>query len=182
VAGNSVGGWTALELAKLGRARSVTALAPAGLWRRRDPFTARAQLWLNHHLSRALSPLVAPILRRAWGRKLFMSGAIGDPRRISPEDAISLARSMGSAPGFSRHLHDTTRVRFEGGQHIAVPVTVAWGDKERLIPARARRQDELPAHTRRVELSGCGHLPFWDAPEETARAIIETAQVAAATA
>ena len=32
VAGNSVGGWTALELAKLGRARSVVALDPAGLW------------------------------------------------------------------------------------------------------------------------------------------------------
>src|SRR5437763_386393 len=29
VAGNSVGGWTALELAKLGRARAVVALAPA---------------------------------------------------------------------------------------------------------------------------------------------------------
>ena len=35
VAGNSSGGWVALELAKLGRARTVTALAPAGLWRRR---------------------------------------------------------------------------------------------------------------------------------------------------
>src|SRR5690242_18000477 len=32
VAGNSVGGWTSLEVAKLGRARSVVALAPAGLW------------------------------------------------------------------------------------------------------------------------------------------------------
>src|SRR5215210_1543335 len=34
VAGNSIGGWTALELAKLGRARSVVALGPAGLWKR----------------------------------------------------------------------------------------------------------------------------------------------------
>ena len=36
VAGNSSGGWVALELAKLGRARTVTALAPAGLWRRQS--------------------------------------------------------------------------------------------------------------------------------------------------
>src|SRR5919108_437290 len=38
IAGNSVGGWTALELAKLGRARSVVAIAPAGLWEKRDPW------------------------------------------------------------------------------------------------------------------------------------------------
>src|SRR5690349_24508093 len=34
VAGNSLGGWVALELAKAGRARSVTGLCPAGLWGR----------------------------------------------------------------------------------------------------------------------------------------------------
>ena len=32
VAGNSLGGWVALELALAGHARSVTAIAPAGLW------------------------------------------------------------------------------------------------------------------------------------------------------
>ena len=32
VAGNSLGGWVALELAKLGRTRSVCALSPAGFW------------------------------------------------------------------------------------------------------------------------------------------------------
>ena len=32
VAGNSLGGWVALELALAGHARSVTAIAPAGMW------------------------------------------------------------------------------------------------------------------------------------------------------
>jgi len=32
LAGNSLGGWIALELAKVGRGRSVTALSPAGHW------------------------------------------------------------------------------------------------------------------------------------------------------
>jgi pimeloyl-ACP methyl ester carboxylesterase len=36
IAGNSLGGWVALELAKLGRARSVCALSPAGFWNRRE--------------------------------------------------------------------------------------------------------------------------------------------------
>ena len=34
LAGNSLGGWVALELAKLGRARSVTGLCTAGFWSR----------------------------------------------------------------------------------------------------------------------------------------------------
>src|SRR5919112_3156715 len=37
VAGNSSGGWVALELGRLQRARTVTALDPAGLWRRSAP-------------------------------------------------------------------------------------------------------------------------------------------------
>ena len=32
VAGNSLGGWMALELARRGRARTVCALSPAGTW------------------------------------------------------------------------------------------------------------------------------------------------------
>ena len=36
VAGNSLGGWIALELAKLGRVRSATAHSPAGFWNRSE--------------------------------------------------------------------------------------------------------------------------------------------------
>ncbi len=33
VVGNSLGGWLGLELARRGRARTVTAVSPAGAWR-----------------------------------------------------------------------------------------------------------------------------------------------------
>src|SRR4051794_25861292 len=56
-AGNSVGGWTALELAKLGRARSVVALAPAGLWPRHDPWRCSFQLWSQYKLGRMFAAL-----------------------------------------------------------------------------------------------------------------------------
>src|SRR5215212_1454183 len=52
VAGNSVGGWTALELAKLGRARSVVALAPAGMWAKHDPWRCTAQLASQYRMGR----------------------------------------------------------------------------------------------------------------------------------
>ena len=63
--------------------------------------------------------------------------------------------------------------------HIQVPVTVAWGDDEQLIPPKARKQDELPSHTKTLTLPGCGHIPFWDDPEQVARTILETASGAA---
>lgn len=174
VAGNSVGGWTALELAKLGRARSVTAIGPAGLWARNDPPSAKAKLWLNHQLSRRLPVLVPAVLGRDLGRKVFLAGVVGKPSRVPPADAIHMARSTADAPDFSRHLRETTRSRFSDGRSITVPVTIAWGEKERLIPKHARRADQLPPATRFVQLPGCGHVPFWDAPELIISTILET--------
>ena len=47
VVGHSSGGWTALELAKLGRASGVLALTPAGLWRKHSPPITDAILVVN---------------------------------------------------------------------------------------------------------------------------------------
>jgi pimeloyl-ACP methyl ester carboxylesterase len=182
VAGNSVGGWTALELAKLRRARSVTALGPAGLWARRDPLSAKAKLWLNHQLSRHLPVMVPAVLGRDLGRKMFLAGVIGDPSRVPADAAIHMARSTADAPDFSRHLRETTRSRFSDGGSITVPVTIAWGEKERLVPKHARRRDQLPPTTRWQQLPGCGHIPFWDAPELVISTILETTTSRAGTA
>src|SRR3954471_8210481 len=59
VAGNSVGGWVALELARLRRARTVTALAPGGLWGRRAPLIVRTtmrQARINARIAHRLAP------------------------------------------------------------------------------------------------------------------------------
>jgi pimeloyl-ACP methyl ester carboxylesterase len=90
------------------------------------------------------------------------------------EEARDLIETYNSTPTFTKHLAQTRRARFRGGASIPVPVTVAWGDAEQLIPRKARRQDELPPRTETVTLTGCGHLPFWDDPEQVARTILET--------
>lgn len=173
VAGSSVGGWTALELAKAGRARSVVALAPAGLWARRDPWRCVAQLWLDHRLGRLFAPLTPRVMRTGFGRTIALGRTVGRPRRVPPEAAIELALTYAGTPGFGAHLAATRRERFRDGHGIDVPVTVAWGERERLIPAKARLDDELPAHARRVDLPGCGHVPMWDDPKLVARTILE---------
>jgi pimeloyl-ACP methyl ester carboxylesterase len=176
VAGNSVGGWTALELAKMGRARSVVALAPAGLWPKRDPLRAWGQLWAIYQVTRLFQPAVPLVLRTSSGRLLFMRGPIGDPRRVSSEAATRLALSFQEGAGVRDHVLAMRRIRgFRGGQSLEVPVTVVWGEKERIIPKSARRRDQLPAHTQEVELPRCGHLMQWDEPELVARTILEGA-------
>ena len=182
-AGNSVGGWTALELAKLGRARSVVALAPAGLWPKRDPWRCTFQLSSQYRMGRVFAPFIPPLMRSSLGRTILMSGTVAKPRQMPADAAIEIARTYARTPTFKAHLAETRRARFRDGRDITVPVTVAWGEKERLIPNKARLRDELPAHTQYVTLPGCGHIPMWDDPELVAQTILEaTAPVAEASA
>lgn len=174
-AGNSAGGWTTLELAKLGRTRSVVAIAPAGLWANRDPWRCIAQLRGQYELGRLFAPLTPTLMRSVAGRTLLLRGAVAKPRRLPPEEATEMAATYARTPAFRQHLAATRRERFRGGREIGVPVTVAWGEVDRLIPAKARRREELPPHTRFVALPGCGHLPMWDDPDLVARTILEGA-------
>ena len=88
---------------------------------------------------------------------------------------------MGATKGFDEHLKATNHARFSGGQGIDVPVTIAFGGRERLLSKRGgRRRDELPPHTRWLDLPGCGHVPTWDDPALVAQVILETTGQAAA--
>ena len=175
VAGNSVGGWTALELAKLGRARSVVAFGPAGLWAEHSPWTSIAQLRTQHTLGRVFAPFMPSAMRSSFGRNLLLRGTVAKPSRVPPEAAIEMATTYTQTPTFDVHLAATRRERFRDGRGIDIPVTIAWAEKERLIPAKGRRDDELPSHTRFVDLPGCGHIPMWDDPDLVARTILEGA-------
>jgi pimeloyl-ACP methyl ester carboxylesterase len=179
VAGISVGGWTALELAKLGAARSVVAFSPAGLWRKRDPKDAVFKLWMTRRIGKPMMPLTRKMLQSPKGRKRVLGGELGRPERIPPEDAVRLVEDFAAAPGFDAHLAATKRERFVGGEAISVPVTVAFGERDKLLkPKRARVRDELPEQTRWLDLPNCGHVPSWDDPELVAATILEGAQPA----
>lgn len=174
-AGFSIGGWTSLELAKLGRARSVTGFGSAGLWKPRSPRSSEASLWLTRRSTRLFAPLLPYALGTSAGRTVFLSQQVGRPWRLSAEDAIQAARTMAATKGFDEHLKTTNRARFSGGEEIDVPVTMAFGTRERLLSKRGgRRREELPPHTRWRELPGCGHMPTWDDPALVARVILET--------
>jgi pimeloyl-ACP methyl ester carboxylesterase len=181
IVGNSSGGWVALELGKMGRARTVTALAPAGLWKKTAPLHIRAgmrQARMNAKVVRRVFPN-APKSR--LGRAFATSQVSGHPFKAPYEPVRDNVHAMAEAPGFRETLRALEKERFTGGAEITVPVTVAFGTRDRvLLPGVARRRDQLPDQTRWVRLRGCGHVPMVDDPAATADLLLRASDPATA--
>lgn len=160
LAGNSLGGWVALELALGGHARSVTAIAPAGLWA--QPLMPKRGV--ARRLARAALPIVDRLARSVAGRRVLLAGTVTHPERVPPDAAARLVRAYATAPGF-RAANDAMRAgRFTGIDRIRTPVTLAWPEHDRLVS----RPAQLPPRVHSVELPGCGHIPMWDDPNRVA--------------
>ena len=176
IAGNSLGGFMALEAAKRGLARSVVAISPAGLWRGYGaphvPYVFGGLRWLARHFPQLLKATV----RRPLLRELALAVPISVGSRHMPvSDALRAVDDLATASAFEATF-DNTRAPFSGGSGIAVPVTVAYGDRDWILLKGWRRRDALPAHTRWVEKHGWGHVPMWVDPAGVARLILEGAQ------
>jgi pimeloyl-ACP methyl ester carboxylesterase len=165
VAGNSLGGWVALELGLSGAAASVTGIAPAGLWP--EPLVPKAAL--GHRLARALLPVAGRSAATRPGRSLLLSSAVAHPRRVPPAAARRLVEAYGTASDFVAVNAAMRAGRFDGLERIRCPVTFVWPDHDRLI----RRPVWVPDRIRNVVLSDAGHVPMWDAPEALARILLD---------
>lgn len=165
VAGNSLGGWVALEMALTGRARSVTAIAPAGLWSR--PLMPKPGL--ARSAARGLLPLALGLASIRAGRRLTLLGTVAHPERVPARAARQLIRDYALAPGFAAANNAMRASHFTRMAEIEVPVTLGWCEHDRLV-ARPRT---LPSFVQERVLRGCGHLPMWDDPEQIAALLLE---------
>ena len=177
VAGNSLGGLLALELARTGRARSATGLSPLGFARGREIAFARRSLAGARLLARALRPIAPALLTPAPGRALLQSQFFARPWRLPPADAIEATRNIADSPGFAAAL-PLAGFAWEHGD-LDVPVTVAWGARDRLlIPRQAARARRLLPGADHLMLRGCGHVPTWDDPEQVAGVLLAGSRAA----
>src|SRR6188472_3316995 len=103
VAGNSLGGWVALEMGRCGWAASVTALSPAGLWSRPlgEPTGGGARMLLRGSPWVKLArPLMAPAFLLPATRRLAFQAIAAHPERIPPSAARQLVLGWLDADGY----------------------------------------------------------------------------------
>jgi pimeloyl-ACP methyl ester carboxylesterase len=165
VAGNSLGGWVALELAKAGRALSVAGLCTAGLWS--SPIGPRRGRDVRG-VGRRLMPVLPALLRSSAGRQLVLRASVAHPERVPPEAAARLVRSYVTSSGYESANMAMRSEVFSDFENVRVPVTLAWGDRDRLV----RQPRETVPDWRTIVLHGCGHIPTWDDPSQVARALL----------
>lgn len=175
VAGNSLGAWVGLEMGRFGWAASVTALSPAGLWK--APIGPRERD-LRNWAQRA-RPLIRAAVTVPALRNRMTATFAAHPERIPADAARELVLGWVDADGYDgANRAMRTHVFDPAGYPEDVPVTIAWGERDRLVgPPKENRR---PAGARFLVLPGVGHTPMWDDPELVARTLIEGSAVSAA--
>jgi pimeloyl-ACP methyl ester carboxylesterase len=177
IAGNSLGGYVALQLAARGRARSVVAFAPAGGWAPGDDsYTEllRFQSQLQEQ-ARAIAPHAPAILATPEGRRRATQLITVEFEHIPAELLAHQVLGMAASRDAQRMIEHAIRHGWRlDAERIACPVRIAWGTADRLLPwpsAAARyRTDWLP-HADWVELEDVGHCVPLDVPLEAAHLI-----------
>lgn len=181
VAGNSLGGVLAIELASAGLVRSATALAPAGFWSARDRAWALAVLRVVRQTGRVPAGVRERMAANRLVRTSLGSVLFGRPSRLTAELAAADLAAMVDSSGFDLVARAGAGYRYSSPPPT-VPVTVAWGPRDRILwPRQARIAARLLPDATMVTLPGCGHVPMGDAPDLVSDTILRTCRRASAT-
>jgi pimeloyl-ACP methyl ester carboxylesterase len=181
-AGNSMGGAISLEMAKRGRARSVVALSPGGGWEEHDTTEPeRIIKWfaLQRKMGMRTDRYLPWIMKSPVRRRLTLRDVMTRGDQVVAAEAVALARAS-----LRCTVIDDVFATIKGGEarivdldRISVPVLVAWGEKDRILPLEkhaGRFRREIPGVEFRV-LPGVGHTPMWDDPQGIANLIADFA-------
>jgi len=177
-AGNSLGGYVALQLAARGRARSVVAFAPAGGWAPGDT-SVRALLGWQRSLFAAAAeaaPYADAIAATSEGRRRATRALVTDPRHIPADLVAHLTRGVAACTAAVPLLeHGLEHGWPLDAAAIACPVRVVWGTEDALLAwpgAAARYREARLPHADWVLLDGVGHCPQLEVPLEAAELIL----------
>jgi pimeloyl-ACP methyl ester carboxylesterase len=183
IAGNSLGGLVALHAGATGRARSVTALSPAGFWRDESEFAYTRRFFIGLlALADRLGPSAERAARTKAVRQVVYSTLMAHPSRVSPDHVLGDVRGFMYARPALRTLLAAAEP-FTEEIPVDVPVTVAWAGRDLVLPRwqaeNARRR--LP-HAEHILLRGVGHVPMFDDPGLIAKVLLRGSAPAATVA
>lgn len=180
LAGNSMGGWIAIELARRGRALSVCALSPAGCWTpgAHDETQATARIRRARRLARISAPLAPLALRSRYLRRHSLRVAALHGDRITARQAVEIARDLVECTAAPDILG--TRESLSGLDPLPCTVALAWAAEDRIFPpvVNGKRAQELLPGASYLELEDVGHVPMIDNPALCAEIIRRTANQA----
>jgi pimeloyl-ACP methyl ester carboxylesterase len=179
LAGNSMGGFVAIELARRGRAASVCAISPSGFWS--DEIHARGLTKVRQAAAmvRATRPL-APLAMKSPGMRRFALriGALhGD--QVSAGRAVEIARDIAECTVVGEIHRNPDAVATMDS--LPCPITIAWAERDAVLPMNgcgviARNRFPLATFT---VLPDVAHIPMLDDVRLVAQTILATTGAAA---
>jgi pimeloyl-ACP methyl ester carboxylesterase len=182
IAGNSLGGWIGIELARRGRARSLVLLSPAGAWRspRRIRMTTHGVRFSLGALAR-YSHRADAIAKRRLLRWAMLAGQVAHPRHVPDESLVTYIHASGQSPVVDPllrvlHLNAVDPLPVDRDY----PVRLVWADRDRVLPFKhfgSPMLERLPG-AELIRLSGVGHVPMSDDPAGVAKLILEVTRAA----
>jgi pimeloyl-ACP methyl ester carboxylesterase len=165
VAGNSLGGWISLCLAARGDVASATALSPAGFFvNHLDQLRAIGTFQALRGTAKLFGEGLPHALRYKLIRYPALAAFFAHPSRVGYSAALADCRSL-----VSNELVDLgAELDFVLPPIVnpAVPVTVAWGRRDLILPVyQAQRVKKPFPQAKLIVLPGVGHVPMTDSPD-----------------
>ncbi|HEY7054685.1 MAG TPA: alpha/beta hydrolase [Mycobacterium sp.] len=179
IVGNSLGGWVAFELERRGRARTLTAIAPAGGWHGWSPvkfeivakFVAGLPLYV-------LVKLMGPkVLSLPFSRYMAHFPISASPETLPEGDLLDIIDDVQHCPAYYQLLMKALTA--PGLMELAdtrIPTHLVICEKDRVLPhPRYTRHftEHIPEITQVTELDGVGHIPMFEAPDRITDVILE---------
>jgi pimeloyl-ACP methyl ester carboxylesterase len=176
IAGNSMGGWISLELARRGRARSVVVFSPAGAFGSNLRIAALVKgMSVGMRMMESQGPRLEKLAWTPRGRRMLAYSQFEHPERADPLELIADIRAIKNAPVVRPLLKVLSDKPMEPLPDPGCPIRVVWARKDRVVPYKHYGQpllERLPSAELIIQ-DGVGHVPMTDDPETVVRLITE---------
>ncbi len=183
LAGNSLGGFMAIQLARRGRAATVCALSPGGLWTAESKRQALNRVQGGRAMARFTRPVLSLTMKLAALRRRTLGIGASHPERLTAAQAIGFVDDFIGCTVTADVCSDDD---YECAplDPLPCPVAIVWGERDAILPVAAHgpiARERLP-HATFTVLPGIGHVPMIDDPHLVAQTILAVTGAGAQTA